>query len=230
MFLKVLLFVVCAVWAQQALSAEIPNDWAVDIVSKENIHIKFPFFTENLKNMDPRLREMINENLHETLQYTYENIVNQPGYAGWVRVAAGYTTMGYRHQSRRKALGIGLGLNGKFNEAMKDMFFRLLAKSNEEKKRLKAMKVPQNRQALILKTSKIINTLEEAIAASPVATYVDWSKGVVDGQNFEQFASKLMGELKYHGIGGALDYIGGLMKILSMITRSGGASSQSKSS
>lgn len=212
------ILLICLVPASDVLAvADSPaesgnSELAIDYSSR-GIHWQFPYFMPQLRSIDPQLKQVLIENMEETLNILKEALSNsldgKGGWLMWGKTSARMLKMGRDQANRRAALKIKVGTNGSFNKHMPVMFKDLVAQSKIVEEKLKGTQPDPQALKHLINTS--IDSLLEAFKSSPTAIYVDWRRATANGQPFDEFAGNIMGQLRYNGFGAIIGVLDKLM-------------------
>lgn len=200
------------------------QELAVNIITKNGNHVKFPYFLPTLTKVDPQLKILLDKDIKEVVHALngtlYERLVSKsssPIKAGiaWGKLAAYLLLKGREQQKRRKNLAKSVGTQGTFNKEVLRMFKDMTQKSQIEAKKLEGSNKEPEKVAEDV--SILFDDLVESMHHSPVGTYVDWAGGKINDEKFVDYGARLMGRLIQNGFNGAIYSIQKLLELISKL-------------
>lgn len=151
---------------------------------------------------------------------TFDDVLIEKKWIATAVVSAGLKlkSMSSEQSERKKKLNVKVGTGGTFNVAMKEMFSILMKRSEKVESKLKSSKTKKDPVQLTADLKILVEDLKKGFAKSPVAHYVDWQNGVVQGKPFLDVASELMGRMRYNGFGHLLNAINTVLSAIALLS------------
>lgn len=206
--------------------APVDQQLAIDMTTKNGNQIQVPFFSPELTSVEPELKDYLVNYTEEMVNLVGETVIGRltakrspfgalQGGLAWTKLAGQVAMVAHSQESKQPESNKKIaGTRSAYSKAMNVMFRRLQAAS----KTIDVRRTPKDPIALSKDVRMFIEDFIEIIRASPVSSYVDWSRGTINGEPLEATIAELLAKLSHNGYGavfGALEMLVNLQMQLS---------------